>query len=144
MEYKNHFRYLMDFEDGVWKCSGFEEGDRIYDAVPDDREQFPAMFDNTFWLWKLSPGNGGSYYALFHGDGTFSYIRPTDFASGIGTYEYDGERLYLNGVEYAADGQSFVSAEESDVMGGEDWRAALEPDGERRYRELEARLYSRN
>ena len=144
VEYKNHFRYLMDFEDGVWKCSGFEEGDRIYDAVPDDREQFPAMFDNTFWLWKLSPGNGGSYYALFHGDGTFSYIRPTDFASGIGTYEYDGTRLYLNGTEYGAEGQSFASTAGYDVMGGVDWHYTLTPDSGRQYLELEARLYSRN
>ena len=143
-EYKSWFFYGMDFADGAWKCSSFEEGDRISDAVPDQQEQASPMFADTYWHWKVSPGSGGSFYALFHGDGSFSYIRATDLSGSIGTYEYDGERLYLNGVEYAADGQSFVSAEESDVMGGEDWRAALEPDGERRYRELEARLYSRN
>ena len=100
------------------------------------------MFDNTFWLWKLSPGNGGSYYALFHGDGTFSYIRPTDLASGIGTYEYDGTRLYLNGTEYGAEGQSFASTAGYDVMGGVDWHYTLTPDSGRQYLELEKQLRS--
>ena len=142
-EYKNWFLYGMDFEDGTWKCSAFEEGDRIYDIVPEEVEQFPPMFTDTFWHWKLSPGNAGSYYARFHGDGSFSYIRPTDLSGSIGTYEYDGRHLYLNGVEYAKDGQSFTSTEAYDVMGGENWNYTLEPDGEQRYLELEDQMYGR-
>ena len=140
--YQNHFLYKMDFEDGAWKCSAFVEGDRIYDAVPEDREQSSPMFTDTFWHWKVSPGNGGSFYALFHGDGSFSYIRPTDLSGSIGTYEYDGDHLYLNGVEYAKSGQSFTSTEEYDVMGGEKWSYTLKADGEQKYRELEAQLHS--
>ena len=131
------FRYEMELEDGTWKCAGFQEGDRVYDVVPDEEEQRSPLFDDTFWLWKLSPGNGGSFYARFYRDGTFTYLRPTDLYGSIGTYEYDGERLYLNGIEYESDGTSFAAPEGRDVMGGLDWHYTLEPDPSRRYLELE-------
>ena len=141
-EYKNHFRYLMDFEDGAWKCSGFEEGDLIYDVVPDELEQFPDIFSNTFWQWNPSPVI--AYYAIFYGDGSFSYIKLNDLAYSIGTYEYDGETLYLNGEKYVKDGREFVSPEGHDVMGGLDWHYTLSPDDEQRFLELETQLRNQN
>lgn len=142
LEYRNHFRFLMDFEDGIWKCSGFEEGDRIYDVVPDELEQFPDIFSNTFWQWSPSPAI--AYYAIFYGDGSFSYIKLNDLAYSIGTYEYDGETLYLNGEKYVRNGREFVSATGYDVMGGVDWHYTLKPDDEQRFLELEAQLHNQN
>lgn len=137
-EYKNHFRYLMDFEDGAWKCSGFEEGDLIYDVVPDELEQFPDIFSNTFWQWNPSPVI--ACYAIFYEDGSFSYIKLNDLDYSIGTYEYDGKNLYLNGEKYVRDGREFVSPKGHDVMGGLDWHYTLRPDDEQRFLELETQL----
>lgn len=139
-EYRNHFQYRMKYEDGMWKCAGWKEGNVIVDAVPDNLEEFPDFLANTFWRWKVSSGNGGTFFARFYGDGTFSYIRATDLFSSIGTYEYDGEYLYLEGIKYENEEDSFYSIEGYDVVGGLDRHYELVPDEEQVYLKLEAQL----
>lgn len=137
-EYQNLFTYEMDYEAGKWKCAGFESGDVIKDAIPSQDEIYPEMFDETYWHWNTSPGNGGNYYALFHADGTFSYIRVTTLESSIGTYEYDGTTLFLNGIEYVGDFSGFYSKTDYSVMGAPSWKFTLTPDSEKLFEKYTA------
>ena len=96
------------------------------------------LFDETYWHWNVSPGNGGNFSALFHADGTFSFVRVTNTYNGVGTYTYDGEILHLDGVDYVWDGQGFSSVEKHFAMGAPDegWTYTLVPDPDRRYADL--------
>lgn len=97
-----------------------------------------GTFDETYWHWNISPGNGGNFFALFHSDGTFSFVRITGTSDGEGTYTYDGTTLRIDGVEYVWDGERFSSMEKQFAMGAPEdgWTCTLTPDPEQRYDDL--------
>ena len=118
------------------EASGAADGPDAADETEDGGSS--GLFDETYWHWNVSPGMGGNFSALFHADGTFSFVRATDMYDGEGTYTYDGEILRLDGVDYVRDGQGFSSVEKYFAMGAPDegWTYTLVPDPDRRYADL--------
>lgn len=132
--------YQVVWENGAWKCCGItltEPADSAAQAQPAADPSATALFDETYWHWNLSPGNGGNYWALFHADGTFSCIHAVTLEQTEWRYVYDGTYLYLDGVPYfySIDDGAFFSFDASFAMGaGESgWQFSLSPDPEQRY-----------
>lgn len=96
------------------------------------------LFDETYWLLNVSPGDAGHFFALFHKNGTYSYVRYNDYSYGEGTYSYDGTYLIIDDVKYEWNNDAFYSTERYFAMGSPEpgWQYSLTSDTNKTYQSI--------
>lgn len=105
---------------------------------PSETEEPNGIFDETYWLLNVSPGDAGNFFSLFHKNGTYSYIRYTDFSTGEGTYSYDGTTLLIDNIAYTWENDAFYSTKSYFAMGASElgWQFSLSPDAGKGYQAI--------
>lgn len=126
---------------GILACCACGEENLPMEDSPKETTQEPVRsayqnsnFDETYWTWHLGPTNGSVYSALFHSNGTFSYIRATDFLYKEGTYSVKEGVLCIDDLDYSWTDDGFYANQEIEIYsGGTTWTCSLIPDPEKKY-----------